>query len=81
MVHGTCRGDGVCARFRGSRLSGDKFHKVAGYNLTKTVNIGDSIEFGVDMQSPKNSGSYSTNWTLQVGGQKFCTVSLTIVVK
>ena len=62
-------------------LSGDKFHKVAGYDLSASVKVGDSIEIGVDMQSPKNAGTYTTNWTMQAGVQRFCTLSLTIVVK
>lgn len=62
-------------------LTGDKFHKVAGYDLGKTVKIGETIDLIVDMISPKNAGSYTTNWTLQVGSEAFCTLSLTIVVR
>ena len=62
-------------------LNGDKFHKVDGYDLKKTVKVGETIELIVDMIAPKNNGSYSTNWTLRVGSQKFCTLSLTIVVR
>lgn len=62
-------------------LTGDKFHKVGGYDLGKTVKIGETTELIVDMIAPKNAGTYTTNWTLQVGSEKFCTLSLTIVVK
>jgi hypothetical protein len=62
-------------------LSGDKFHKVASYDLGKTVEAGATRELIVDMLSPKNAGTYTTNWALQVGADAFCTMSLTIVVK
>jgi len=62
-------------------LSGDRFHKVEGYDLSKTVKVGETIELIVDMIAPKDNGSYSTNWTIRVGSQKFCTLSLTIVVR
>jgi hypothetical protein len=62
-------------------LTGDKFHKVAGYDLGKTVEVGATRELIVDMLAPKNPGTYTTNWTLQVGSETFCTMSLTIVVK
>jgi hypothetical protein len=62
-------------------LSGNKFHKVAGYDLSKTVNVGETIELIVDMLSPKNPGNYTTNWTMQAGDEQFCTLSLTIVVR
>jgi hypothetical protein len=62
-------------------LTGDKFHKVAAYDLGQTVKFGETIELIVDMTAPKNAGSYTTNWTLQAGSEAFCTLSLTIVVK
>jgi hypothetical protein len=61
--------------------SGDKLHKVSGYDLTSTVGVGDSIDLGVDMQAPKNSGTYTTTWTMRSGNKTFCTMTLTIVVK
>ena len=61
-------------------LTGDKFHKTAGYDLGKTVKIGETIDLIVDMIAPKNAGSYTTNWTLQAGSEAFCTLRLTIVV-
>jgi hypothetical protein len=62
-------------------LNGDKFHKVEGYDLKKTVKVGETVELIVDMIAPKNNGSYSTNWTLRAGSNNFCTLSLTIVVR
>ncbi|HXD11669.1 MAG TPA: NBR1-Ig-like domain-containing protein [Anaerolineales bacterium] len=62
-------------------LSGDKFHKVAGYDLGTAVKIGETTSLIVDMLSPKNPGTYTTNWTLRASAVTFCTLSLTIVVK
>ncbi len=61
--------------------SGDKFHKVSGYDLSKSVPVGVTTDIVVDMESPKNPGTYTTYWTLKKGEDEFCKVSLTIVVK
>jgi hypothetical protein len=61
--------------------SGDKIHKVSGYDLDENVRTGNSLDLGVDMQAPKNSGTYSTTWTMRAGNNNFCTLTLTIVVK
>jgi hypothetical protein len=62
-------------------LSGDQFHKVSGYDMQKDVRVGETVEIGVDMEAPRDNGTYTTYWTLQVGGEQFCTMSLTIVVR
>ena len=62
-------------------VSGDKIHKVAGYDLGKTLDRGDVRELIVSMLAPKTPGTYTTNWALQVGSEYFCTMSLTIEVK
>jgi len=62
-------------------LSGDKFHKVAAYDLGTTMVSGEIRTLAVAMQAPKNPGTYTTNWTLRINGVNFCTLSLTIVVK
>ena len=62
-------------------LSGDKFHKVAAYDLGKTVTPGEIADIVVDMQAPKNPGTYTTTWTLRVGSDTFCKMSLTIAVQ
>lgn len=62
-------------------LSGDQFHKVAGYDLGKTVNKGETRELIVDMVAPKKPGTYTTTWTLRAGNQSFCALTLTINVK
>jgi len=61
--------------------SGDKLHKISGYDLSKSVKVGDSLDLGVDMQAPKNSGTYTTTWTMRSGDKEFCTLTLTINVK
>ena len=61
--------------------SGAKIHKVSGYDLEKNVRAGNSIDLGVDMQAPKDSGTYSTVWTMRVGNNTFCPLRLTIVVR
>jgi len=61
-------------------LSGDKFHKVSGYDLSKNVKSGETINLGVDMEAPRNDGNYTTRWTLRIGNNDFCTLSLTINV-
>jgi len=62
-------------------LSGDKFHKVAGYDLTTTVARGDTTLLDAAMQAPKNPGTYTTTWSLRVGTSTFCPVTLSITVK
>jgi hypothetical protein len=61
--------------------SGTEMHKVGGYDLSANVKSGDQIDLGVDMVAPKNSGNYTTTWTLRVGGDDFCKMSITINVK
>jgi hypothetical protein len=61
--------------------SGAKIHKVSGYDLDSNVRVGDSIDVGVDMQAPKDSGTYNTTWVMRRGDNEFCTLTLTIVVR
>ena len=61
--------------------SGSKINKVSGYDLSNNVKVGEQIDLGVDMEAPKNSGSYTTTWTLRVGSDDFCKMSITINVK
>jgi hypothetical protein len=61
--------------------SGDKIHKVSGYDLSENVRTGNSIDLGVDMRAPKNDGTYTTTWTMRAGSNKFCTLTLSIVVR
>lgn len=61
--------------------SGAKIHKVSGYDLDENVRVGNSTDLGVDMQAPKDSGTYTTTWTMRAGNKTFCTLNLTIVVR
>jgi hypothetical protein len=61
--------------------SGTKMNKVSGYDLQSNVKSGDSTSLGADMQAPKNSGTYTTTFTLRVGDNDFCKMSITINVK
>jgi hypothetical protein len=61
--------------------SGAKIHKVSGYDLDNNVRVGNSIELGVDVQAPKDPGTYSTVWTMRRGEQDFCPLRFTIIVR
>jgi hypothetical protein len=61
--------------------SGAKIHKISGYDMSSNVKVGESIDLGVDMQAPKDSGTYTTTWTMRAGDKNFCTMTLTIAVK
>ena len=60
---------------------GDRIHKISGYDLDENVRVGNSIDLGVDMQAPKDPGTYTTTWVLRTGNREFCTMTLTIVVR
>jgi len=60
--------------------SGAKIHKVASYDLGSNVKVGETVNIVVDMEAPKNAGTYTTTWTLRSGAKVFCNMSLTIVV-
>lgn len=62
-------------------LSGDQFHKVSGYDLSANVRAGETTNLTVDMEAPKNAGTYTTRWTLRVASDNFCTLELRIVVR
>lgn len=62
-------------------LSGDQFHKVSGYDFSSNVAPGQTTNIIVDMEAPRNPGSYTTRWTLRVGSDNFCTLTLSIVVR
>jgi len=61
--------------------SGSKINKVSGYDLSNNVKVGEQIDLSADMEAPKNSGAYTTTWTLRVGSTDFCKMSITINVK
>jgi hypothetical protein len=61
--------------------SGDRIHRVAGYDLSANVRSGDTTNFSAAMEAPQNPGTYSTTWTLRRGNTEYCRMSLTIVVR
>ena len=61
--------------------TGDKIHKVKGYDLGEGIDIGNVAELFVTMQAPKDPGTYTTYWTLRFGTLKFCKVAFTIKVR
>jgi hypothetical protein len=61
--------------------TGDKFHKVSGYDLSKDRVPGEVAEFFVDMRAPKNPGTYTAYWIMRRGGKEFCRVAYTIGVR
>lgn len=61
--------------------SGDRIHKVSGYDLSSNVRSGDTTNLGADMEAPRDPGTYTTYWTLRVGNNEFCRMSLTINVR
>lgn len=60
-------------------LKGDILHKYAAYDFPATVASGDTVELGVDMLAPTQTGTYTTTWHL-VGSNVKCNFSLTIKV-
>ena len=62
-------------------FSGDLIHKISSYDLNANVPSGGSIDLGVDMQAPKDPGTYTTNWTMRTGSKPFCPLTLTFEVQ
>jgi hypothetical protein len=60
---------------------GDRLHTTSAYDLQKDTKTGEVAEFFVDMEAPKDPGTYTTHWTLQIGAEKFCRVTFKIGVK
>ncbi|HEX8992829.1 MAG TPA: NBR1-Ig-like domain-containing protein [Anaerolineales bacterium] len=62
-------------------VSGTNFASIKLADLPKSVAIGKSIGLRITMTAPSTSGSYQTTWGLQQGNNRFCKVTLSIVVK
>jgi len=60
--------------------SGTDMAKRDGYDLNTNVKSGQEVSLGVDMVAPTKNGNYTTTWTLRIGSNKFCKMSLTINV-
>lgn len=61
--------------------SGEKLHKISSYDLDENVASGGTVDLGVDMQAPKNPGTYTTTWMMRNGNKLFCPLTITIVVR
>ncbi len=61
--------------------SGDKLHKISSYDLSEHVPHGGVTDLGVNMQAPKDPGTYTTTWNMRAGETLFCPLNLTIVVQ
>ena len=61
-------------------VSGDKLHEVASYSISKGVEPGKNIFLTVEMETFRNTGSYTTKWALVVDTIYFCNLTLTVIV-
>jgi hypothetical protein len=59
---------------------GDQLQKVNAYDFNQTVVPGSSMDFVVAMQAPNDPGTYATNWQIALGKERFCRMSIKIVV-
>ncbi len=61
-------------------LGGTKMFRSQVVQLVETVPHGQTVALVADMVAPRQSGKYTTFWTLRSGTEYFCRVSLTINV-
>jgi len=61
--------------------TGDRFYKVKEYNLDDDIKPGEVAEIFVEMRAPKDSGTFTSYWTLRIDTYKFCRVAFTIKVR
>jgi len=76
---GNDRWDANSADYR--YVSGDKIHQAEIYDFNKSVGAGKRTVIIVDMKAPASPGTYSTTWKIYIGKNKFCPMSVTIIVK
>jgi hypothetical protein len=60
---------------------GTDMHKQDIIDMPVSVGPGSEVSLAVDMVAPKNSGSYTTTWTLGSKKTTLCKLSIRIVVK
>lgn len=58
---------------------GTPMHTQSLYDLPMNVAPNRQVELTVSMQAPKTRGTFTTNWTLRIGDEYFCTMEQTIV--
>jgi hypothetical protein len=61
-------------------VGGDQLHKQSGYDFNQSVSVGGSVDLVVSMQAPDEPGTYTTKWQIALGKERFCTMSIKIVV-
>ncbi len=62
-------------------VSGTKLASIKLADLPKSVAVGKSIGLKLTMTAPSTVNTYQTTWSLQQGNNRFCKVTLSIVVK
>jgi hypothetical protein len=75
---GTSEWDVNSADYRYS--SGDQLHKSKAYDFEQTIPSGGTVDLVVTMEAPKEPGTYTTTWKIALGKERFCPMSVTIVV-
>ena len=57
------------------------YTKEEAYQLPADVGIGGKLKMTIDMEAPKNPGTYSTTWAILTGNTRVCRMFLIITVK
>jgi hypothetical protein len=60
--------------------SGDRLHETGAFDFDQSVPTGGVIDFVVEMRAPEEPGTYTTTWRITVGKERFCPMSIIIVV-
>jgi hypothetical protein len=61
-------------------FTGDNLHKTDAFDFNQSVPTGGIVDLVVPMQAPDEPGTYTTTWRIAVGKERFCPMSITIVV-
>jgi hypothetical protein len=61
-------------------FTGDNLHKTDAFDFDQSVPTGGIVDLVVPMQAPDEPGTYTTTWRIAVGKERFCPMSITIVV-
>ena len=75
---GTDAWDSNSADYRFS--NGDRIHRASIYDFNKSVPSGKQTEIVVAMKAPDSAGTYTTTWKINIGKERFCSMTLTIIV-
>ena len=62
-------------------ISGTKLASIKLADLPKSIAVGKSIGLKLTMTAPSTANTYQTTWSLQQGTNRFCKVSVSIIVK